>query len=750
MKYEQEKLRNIFDADSDNKLVLPNFQRDFVWSMEKQSNLLASILVGLPIGSVLIIKGNKNDFPARHLCLIDTANPKEECKFLLDGQQRLSCLKSIFDNLYSSESWKSVWDNIYGKLRNRWFLKISSLETSSEDVFGWKALKFENNLNSYDPEQILDFIVCHKVLVKGENNNDWHHPAYKIYNESKQEVTGDAQKRNQLAIEYAKRNLVPLFEIYSNNEPSSLHNLSLRKIANARRESLKAEVQDNKLSIENILGHINPNISNVNNSEELDEAWRELSSSWAKEVQTALEKLLDQEILETVLPSSEIARAASIFETINEGGTPLSNFDLIVAKTAKSGEESLAQTFKKCIAEEIHVPQSIVESGNNWKMSNMKAIKENSIVRFVTDQFLNLLSILCYQSESDKGIDDIKLEHIKQTKILKLTSEQINNNFRRAIKSIRKAFAFLQYRCGIVEVNDIGYRLMILPIAYIFSLEETNDIEEKYSINQSQVVNTSSSNQLDKETINEQNYFNPTKVWEKKKHNDKIEYWYWSSLFSGRYKEKQNERCIEDIKLLYDWVINDINNPFMDRFNSILEKLEYSDEVTLLQKEDFPPPKAIKYGLLQYVLSHNPKDFCFHSTSNRNSSMPKLKAWDIARNNENIEEHHIIPLGSATSIEESTAEIRKNNNHLLNSPLNLTYISKKANREISDLPPKIYLEKLTDITVDKHEISTHMIELLKKIKDEYDDTFYEKVIKERFQTIKRSIKKELEDLIDSD
>ncbi len=744
MKYDRETLRIVFEADLNNELVLPDFQRDFVWKKDKQSKLLASILVGLPIGSFLIIKGKKDNFPARRLGFTEISTPKEECRFLLDGQQRLSCIKSIFDDLYPSvTSWRDVWNKLYGQLRYRWFLRVSPSDSSSEDVFGWERLKFANNLDNYDPEQVLDFIVCHQVLVKGEKHNDWYHPAYKIYDDCQQEITGDSQKRHQLAIEYSKRNLVPLFEIFSNNTSSSLHSLSLRQIANNRRELLKAEVQDKKFSIEEVLEEINPNIATINNSETLNENWYTLSSKWATEVQKALEDLLEQEILETVLPSSEIARAASIFETINEGGTPLSNFDLIVAKTAKTGKESLAKTFKSYIEEEMLIPLCISDSDSkdNWKMSSMKAIKDNSIVRFVTDEFLNLLSILCYQEHLDNNIDKITVEHIKRAKILSLDSTQINDNFRRTIKSLRKAFAFLQYRCGIVEVNDIRYRLMILPIAYLFSLSETND--EKNSEISDKYIN------------NEQ-----TDVWNDKKLINKIEYWYWSSLFSGRYKEKQNERCIQDVQYLYHWVINDdiasesrekITSHFQLISQNILNKQEYSDESTLLMKnQDNLPQKGIKYAILQYILSHEPKDFILQSSNNDTSVITKLKPWKIAQDNTTIEEHHIIPLSSATTIGESSKRMRDDKNHLLNSPLNLSYISREANRTISDLRPKIYLTKLTNATLSGHEISPSFIKLISSLPETFKLDYYQSILKERFDTLKRVIQTELESLIDQD
>ncbi len=45
MKYQTETLKEIFQADSNNKLVLPDFQRDFVWELEKQKGLISSFIV---------------------------------------------------------------------------------------------------------------------------------------------------------------------------------------------------------------------------------------------------------------------------------------------------------------------------------------------------------------------------------------------------------------------------------------------------------------------------------------------------------------------------------------------------------------------------------------------------------------------------------------------------------------------------------------------------------------------------------
>lgn len=291
-------------------------------------------------------------------------------------------------------------------------------------------------------------------------------------------------------------------------------------------------------------------------------------------------------------------------------------------------------------------------------------------------------------------------------------------------------------------------------------MEETNDIKEQPDSSGDQILKTEESSlNEDKKSITDEQ-IESRKVWNDKKRIDKIEYWYWSSLFSGRYKEKQNERCIQDVQYLYHWIIDDdidsehktkINNHFSAIFENTLNKQEYSDKSTLLmENDDNLPQKGIKYAILQYVLSNQAKDFTLKSNSSDNSQVPKLKGWEIAQTIKKIEEHHIIPIGSATSIDESNKEIRSNKTHILNSPLNITYISKEANRRISDLQPKEYLEKLTDATLTGHEISSNFIHLLKSISDEYSMESYIPVLEDRFDTIKRKIKTELENLIEQD
>lgn len=53
----QESLDKTITKIKNNRILLPNFQRDFVWREEdNQKNLVASVLTKMPIGNILLLK----------------------------------------------------------------------------------------------------------------------------------------------------------------------------------------------------------------------------------------------------------------------------------------------------------------------------------------------------------------------------------------------------------------------------------------------------------------------------------------------------------------------------------------------------------------------------------------------------------------------------------------------------------------------------------------------------------------------
>jgi hypothetical protein len=121
-------------------------------------------------------------------------------------------------------------------------------------------------------------------------------------------------------------------------------------------------------------------------------------------------------------------------------------------------------------------------------------------------------------------------------------------------------------------------------------------------------------------------------------------------------------------------------------WRSILSVQDYNDSKSLIPElgnEDFEIRSSVKAGILQWILSKNPKDF---PPADRN----------ISAEDENLEIHHIIPLASDKKIGESTALIRGNSGHPLNSILNLTYISGESNRAIGGMDFEKYSKGFDD------------------------------------------------------
>ena len=105
-------LKGVLDDDKKGELVLPDFQRDFVWNENQQKSLIATFLVKIPINSMLLLQGNQGDFAEKKMCWKESAIKEESYEnreYLLDGQQRLSTLKSAFSDLFEDkENWKHV------------------------------------------------------------------------------------------------------------------------------------------------------------------------------------------------------------------------------------------------------------------------------------------------------------------------------------------------------------------------------------------------------------------------------------------------------------------------------------------------------------------------------------------------------------------------------------------------------------------------------------------------------------------
>lgn len=526
----------------------------------------------------------------------------------------------------------------------------------------------------------------------------------------------------------SKEGLVPLYDLYKNNgEKSMLLQYTIDNIADERKKYLKAETKDNINETIRILEKIDPMISSMTDNENyIDDVWSKLASKWSNDLREYLISILNQEFEIIDLPSNQISRAVVIFERINRGGTSLDNFDLVVARAARNNcVESLNKRIIKALNEKFHLSDGLThnllyEKPMEFSSANINAVNENEIDSIIKKQYLNLLSIFSYVNYGE--IEKIKIDLTKKNKILNMSHEQINNLTNNVIESINRACAFLNIRCGITSISELNYNLMMLPLAYL-------------------LINDS--------------------VWNDKAKIDRLEYWYWGSILSGEYRYNPNDRSIRDIQNLYRWIVKGENiQQYNNLKDTVLSVPGFCDKEILLRKnKEVEIPTIIHKTILQYILSRQPKDLLY--------DIP-INSWDISYakiikiDNEkfknktlkiDVQDHHIIPLGTATTISQSTKEIRRDKNNLLNSILNRTYILADTNNVFSDENPSKYLKEVLEInksrsSFQQHYISSDYEELFSG--ENYNDVEQNnKFFESRYNLIKAAIQLEMNTLLNS-
>lgn len=102
------------------------------------------------------------------------------------------------------------------------------------------------------------------------------------------------------------------------------------------------------------------------------------------------------------------------------------------------------------------------------------------------------------------------------------------------------------------------------------------------------------------------------------------------------------------------------------------------------------PKTVLGNTICQFYLSIGYEDFL----SNEDGHTVWLTAFSEYASSLQI--HHAIPLGSATSILDSSKKLRKNKKHYLNSPLNYMYITDRANQVVSNKSLAEYIQWLPE------------------------------------------------------
>ncbi|WP_455796784.1 DUF262 domain-containing protein [Clostridium butyricum] len=284
-------IEEMFELIDKNELVLPDFQRNFVWNKSGQRALAASILLNFPIGSFLILEGKKDDFATKKLGFsTQEANPSDECKFLLDGQQRLTSLRSIFGDFFNDENWKNTIRGIYNSLKTKWFLRIVP-EEGEEDIFGWSKLTFDKEkLRFIEPSQLEDMIVDKPIGIT--KTNCWWNPEYIATGKNGDKIDKNAGKKYLVNIsrEMASENIIPL-SIY-NEDDRMLLDYALDYISKERSIELIAEINNDFKKAEDILFNADVICSDEVSGDNIDILFDELRQKWKLNISTYLKQIL--------------------------------------------------------------------------------------------------------------------------------------------------------------------------------------------------------------------------------------------------------------------------------------------------------------------------------------------------------------------------------------------------------------------------------------------------------------------------
>ncbi|MCV6978603.1 DUF262 domain-containing protein [Mycobacterium bourgelatii] len=666
-------------------LRLPSFQRQFVWSLEQQRGLATSVLLDVPSGSLLLLRGTGKDFPARSLGSrqLDQLSPDQEYTFVLDGQQRLSTLYQVFADPLGGATWHTQVDKWYWRLRYRWALQVRP-EPTAEDYFGYRNLDFTGLPT--EPDTVRDRL--RELRINKTGKYPWYHPS--------QPVTHEGRLAQCTAA--VKEGLVPLWEVAGtpSGVQQPLHRVVIQQLAEERRKELEAIVRDqhHDAPLLDALRRVQPYLPDEPSMDELVGALYTLAANWVETLTQFLNIRANYDIASVEIGSDQLDRAVVIFEAMNKGGTPLATFDLITAKAAKGDlAESLADKLTKLVTDEKVELNELwgTNKGPNptpWSVDPAGGIaldNDELSVRF-KNAFLNVMSL---QFSLTKGIDALTTDAIKQKAILALAPDAVLQYWETAGKAVLRAWAFLQFRCGVRRESDLRNQLLVLPLAICLSSDDAFKDRERL---------------------------------------DRLEYWYWCSVLTGTYTARQNENAVNDAKSLLRWFDGKEGDPFALRAAKVLGDPKYSDEATLLRAdEEAGVSTDIDRYLLQYCLSRCPRDLL--SSEDNTESVPFLTEWGT----EDLEDHHLIPLAEARTVNESTRDLRKATEGLgllLNSPLNRSYISRSVNRRIGPLPIKQYIKNVSEIAKADHAIF---------IPDNESDDFKEHVgqaLKNRFAQIK--------------
>lgn len=699
-----------------SNILLPDFQREFVWKdEEQQKKIVASVLARMPIGSILLLKSKPDEYSCKKIgCKteVDSSQLGNEVEFLLDGQQRITVLANVFSNIIHDQC-TQVSELISPSLKRRFFLRIPKWANchNEADLFGIQNLQFTyKHPDSEDPEflssDIFPFVECLYFLADDETP---YHPKKNL---------GTAL--DTFCLNYEKGYLIPLYLLAPSTERKDQCDLRYITVTKKISEDIGNEIITHYVNLTDTLAKdafIDKIFTDESIRSEIKSDYsifhdkiEERVLTWNKALGDYLKACVEKVSLNQIIVKEEQrARAIDIYENLNRGGISLNTFDLIMARVAKVSKENYYKRIVSYMQSEKTYSKDVLPSVISGILSsdidakkynatiNTACYKDNKneITSKYIDAFLDVLSLYCYNPSFDP--DSYKIEYIKREHILRLTPKQIDENTEKACIAMDRALFFFQTRCGIRNIQELNYSLMLVLVATIFVKDD---------------------------------YFS------KKSIHDKLEAWYWASIFSGEYDKDQNVTMISHLQSFTKTLQGQKDISWINSLkNNVLDTQNFSDQSFLLMEkvdEDRYPKDVLRAFMCQYLLAKTYADMF--------NSINRISVFSA--NAKDLEAHHIIPLGSVNKIGDSTRVLRENKKHICNSPLNFVFITKTANNDIGSDNLDTYAAKVCDEAKSALHISAYT-----SATSADDDTKIKSILKQRYSALKGDIKQHIANLL---
>lgn len=182
---------------NNGKILVPQFQRDFVWTKSKMIKLAASLLKGYPIGSFLLMQ-NSGDYASRFIEGVEKLyNDVNSSLLILDGQQRTTSAYQIFYGKGDLKFYFNYSNFIIDVINAQSGTIDSIIEDKIED---WLiALPQKEAINNPDEQRTKGYFPL-AIILNGNNGQDYSQwlDTYTSSNSLNSNCQLDSDKFNQL------------------------------------------------------------------------------------------------------------------------------------------------------------------------------------------------------------------------------------------------------------------------------------------------------------------------------------------------------------------------------------------------------------------------------------------------------------------------------------------------------------------------------------------------------------------------